>query len=165
MTITSSEAHCATLLRQLRQKKGLTLEQFETFSKGRIKSVVLGSYERGTRAISIARLDQLAKLYEVPLSYFFTTTEMVSDLHVQRFIFDLRRVNLLDGLDERLLPVRKFLSLIVHRRRDWNGEVISIRRSDSENLALISDISIADLTPLMISAGFLFTEAAKTTSD
>jgi transcriptional regulator with XRE-family HTH domain len=40
-------------------------------SNGKYKSVVVGSYERGTRAISVNRLIELAELYEVPITEFF----------------------------------------------------------------------------------------------
>ena len=54
------EELCAQRLRDLRRSRGLTLDQCESMSGGVIKAVVLGSYERGTRAISLARLTQLA---------------------------------------------------------------------------------------------------------
>lgn len=155
MSITESEIRCATLLRDLRKRKGLTLEQFEVFSKGKVKAVVLGSYERGTRAISLARLEQLASLYEVPLNYFFQQDEFTSATETGRFIFDVRRVNRLEGIDQSLLNVRSFLRTIVNKRRDWNGEVISLRRSDSELLALLSGIDINELSSVMTLNGFL----------
>ena len=67
---TELEARCAALLKDLRRKKGYTLEEFERLSNGAVKAVVLGSYERGTRAISLARISQLAEIYEVPVDYF-----------------------------------------------------------------------------------------------
>lgn len=155
MSITESEIRCATLLRDLRKRKGLTLEQFEVFSKGKVKAVVLGSYERGTRAISLARLEQLASLYEVPLNYFFQQDEFTSATETGRFIFDVRRVNRLEGIDQSLLNVRSFLRTIVNKRRDWNGEIISLRRSDSELLALLSGIDINELSSVMTLNGFL----------
>ena len=60
-----------TNLRKIRKSKGLTLHQVETMSNGKYKSVVVGSYERGTRAISVNRLIELAELYEVPITEFF----------------------------------------------------------------------------------------------
>ena len=161
MNISDTQTRCAALLRDLRRKKGLTLEQFEAFSKGQIKAVVLGSYERGTRAISLARLEQLAALYEVPVSYFFQQDGITNAIESGRLIFDLRRVNRLEGIDEPLINIRTFLQNIVNKRRDWNGEVISIRESDSELLALISQKEINELTTAMSLNGFLLTKTGE----
>lgn len=156
MSATKTEIRCAGLLRDLRRKKGLTLDEFEKLSKGQVKAVVLGSYERGTRAISLARLEQLCELYEVPIQYFFNESSTSVNEPPKRFIFDVRRVNRLQGLDEPLINVRKYLSTIVHRRSDWNGQIISIRESDSENLSLITSLGIVELSKLMDLNGFLF---------
>src|ERR687890_717777 len=40
-------------LRAIRQQQGLTLQQVEEMSEGRWKAVVVGSYERGDRAVSV----------------------------------------------------------------------------------------------------------------
>jgi transcriptional regulator with XRE-family HTH domain len=60
-----------TNLRKVRKSKGLTLHQVEVLSNGKYKSVVVGSYERGSRSISVSRLIELAELYEVPITEFF----------------------------------------------------------------------------------------------
>ena len=61
-------------LRKIRKSKGLTLRQVETMSNGKYKSVVVGSYERGTRSISVNRLIELAELYDVSITEFFGVT-------------------------------------------------------------------------------------------
>jgi transcriptional regulator with XRE-family HTH domain len=61
-------------LRKVRKSKGLTLHQVETMSNGKYKSVVVGSYERGSRSISVNRLIELAELYDVPITEFFGIT-------------------------------------------------------------------------------------------
>ena len=157
MSQTPIENRCSALLRELRHKKGLTLEEFERFSNGAIKSVVLGSYERGTRAISLARLEQLAEIYEVPLQYFFCQPHLEVGSENGRLIFDLRRINRLAELDGALESIRRYLSTIVHRRADWNGQVISLRRSDNENLTLVSDLQMPDLISLLNLNGLLIT--------
>jgi len=53
-------------LREVRRAKGLTLEQVAAASDHTIKMSTLGSYERGDRALTVARLCALAELYEVP---------------------------------------------------------------------------------------------------
>jgi transcriptional regulator with XRE-family HTH domain len=58
-------------LRKIRKSKGLTLKEVETLSNGVHKSMVVGSYERGTRSISVDRLIALAELYDVSVPEFF----------------------------------------------------------------------------------------------
>ena len=58
-------------LRVIRKSKGLTLHKVELLSNGVHKAVVVGSYERGSRSISVDRLIKLAILYDVPVSDFF----------------------------------------------------------------------------------------------
>ena len=54
-------------LRAIRRQQGLTLQEVEDHSDGTWKAVVVGSYERGDRAISVAKLARLASFYGVPL--------------------------------------------------------------------------------------------------
>jgi transcriptional regulator with XRE-family HTH domain len=52
-------------LRALRQDLGLSLAEVEATSGGAINAVVLGSYERGDRTVSVIRLEELAEFYGV----------------------------------------------------------------------------------------------------
>ena len=153
---TDLEIQCSTLLRELRRKKGYTLEEFEKLSNGAVKAVVLGSYERGTRAISLARIEQLAELYEVPVDYFFSHSTVSPKDSRSSFIFDLRRIKKMETLDETLDPVTKFISYICQLRRDWNGEVISLRDSDSQTLSLMTSLEIEQLFTHLRLAGAIF---------
>jgi transcriptional regulator with XRE-family HTH domain len=54
-------------LRQVRQRRRLSLHGVETLSSKEFKASVLGAYERGERIISVARLQRLAVLYDVPV--------------------------------------------------------------------------------------------------
>lgn len=53
-------------LRAVRTRQGLSLNGVEVKSHGRWKGVVVGSYERGDRAITVEKLAGLAKFYGVP---------------------------------------------------------------------------------------------------
>lgn len=152
----SIEEQCAQLLRDLRRKKGLTLQEFENLSRGEIKAVVLGSYERGTRAISLARLQQLANIYQVPIEYFFHKSELSSTPESAHLIFDLRRIRGLDNLEPLLMMVKLYLANISARRNDWNGEVISLRSDDSNTLATINNLAFPDFAQQLRLSGFLF---------
>ena len=54
-----------TRLRAVRRQLGMTLEQVEQRSQGRFKMIVVGSYERADRAITVQRLAELAEVYGV----------------------------------------------------------------------------------------------------
>lgn len=52
-------------LRAIRDARGLTLSVVEEQTQGAFKAVVVGSYERGQRAIHITRLKRLCDFYGV----------------------------------------------------------------------------------------------------
>ncbi|HVQ88746.1 MAG TPA: helix-turn-helix transcriptional regulator, partial [Actinomycetes bacterium] len=55
-------------LRAIRQQQGLSLHGVEEKSDNRWKAVVVGSYERGDRAVTVQKLAELADFYGVPVS-------------------------------------------------------------------------------------------------
>lgn len=133
------EARCADLLRQLRKKRGMTLRECEEESGGRFKAVVMGSYERGTRAISLQRLQEIADFYHVPIQYFFSDSSPTSTNLNEKVTFDLRKIRLASAFDPSVEKLAKMLSIFITKRSDWNGELLTIRRSDNELLEVISD--------------------------
>src|SRR5215216_6679547 len=54
-------------LRAIRRQKHLSLQDVEASSVQEFKASVLGAYERGERAISVPRLQRLARFYRVPV--------------------------------------------------------------------------------------------------
>jgi transcriptional regulator with XRE-family HTH domain len=56
-----------TRLRAVRFQRGMSLHDVEVASGGDVKASILGAYERGERGISVARVQRLADLYDVPL--------------------------------------------------------------------------------------------------
>src|SRR3954470_14322297 len=54
-------------LRAIRKQKRLSLQDVEASSQQEFKASVLGAYERGERAISVPRLQRLARFYNVPV--------------------------------------------------------------------------------------------------
>ena len=128
------EDHCAAKLKQLRRNKGLTLEECEIESEGKFKAVVLGSYERGTRAVSLSKLSQLADFYEVPIAFFFSSKH-----HLQegRWIFDLRRLKERNDGSFPLNFIAHSLARIAELRSDWEGEILSIRESDRVSFEIV----------------------------
>jgi len=129
-------------LRDIRHSQSLSLADVELLSKGAIKAVVLGSYERGARSLSVKRVLQIASLYQVPISEIFGSSERVVNLLQGKTILDLRLINKRSQQEDRHQLARyrhllAFLQQILRMRQDWNGEVISLRNSDIATLALL----------------------------
>lgn len=101
----------------------------------------MGSYERGTRAISLARTIEIANLFGIPVNELISDAERDDTNSEMNLVFDLRKIGALaqkhDAPETRTL--NRFLSAISVRRRDWNGEVLSLRKSDFDTLTLLLD--------------------------
>ena len=138
-------------LRAIRHSKSLSLSDVETLSQGRIKAVVLGSYERGARSLSVKRALQIAALYQVPISEIFGNSENRERSYGSKIILDLRLINnrvQQEGRNEmtKYINLSRLLQKIVRTRQDWNGEVISLRTTDIATLAILFDESEDDVT-------------------
>lgn len=129
------------VLREIRLSRRWSLKEFEVASQGLIKDVVLGSYERGSRSISVSKLEIIAAIYEVPMSAFFAKEKITtfSEEH-RRVIIDLRKLSrtleISNSDAARLLD--QFTRSIINLRKDWNGEILSLRSSDIDFLSMMS---------------------------
>ena len=129
-------------VRQIRQSQGLTLQDVAARSKGAISAIALGSYERGDRSISARKIIQIAHLYGVPVSELFKPSD--KNLETGRIVIDLRKLTLTeDPIGKQLLII---LKRIVAMRRDWNGEVISLRSGDVSNLQTFTHFTSEELS-------------------
>ena len=148
-------------LREIRRVNSLSLSDVEELSNGALKAVVLGSYERGTRSLSVRRAIQIAHLYEVPLEVLLTGQSATRSYQVERTMIDLRRVRSLNGdmypSDElsKFESLRNYLKGITLMRNDWNGEVISLRGSDIPALALLAGGKYEDYLSWLSSADLI----------
>ena len=139
--MTTHDEICARI-RALRISKGLSLSDVEIQSQHRIRAVVLGSYERGDRSLSVKRAITIADFYGVPLSYLLEPPNSSYDQPL-RAVIDLRRIrsmmadptHIARG-DAGLSTILRFIAAVVARRNDWNGEVLSIRADDLTALAM-----------------------------
>ncbi len=137
----------AQRIRSIRKSRGWTLHDIESRTSGSIKAVVMGSYERGTRAISLARALELANLFAIPIA------DLLGDFnhsyenlaHSQRF--DQRRVSLMaqENEDISLNKLNSYLIAIAARRGDWNGEILTLRSSDLDTLTLLLEMNQSQL--------------------
>jgi transcriptional regulator with XRE-family HTH domain len=126
-------------LRAIRSQQGMSLQAVERKSDGKWKAVVIGSYERGDRSISVTRLADLAAFYAVPISELLpggSTGPRRGD-EMPRIVLDL---NVLQSLDEeRGGPLRRFVSSIQVERGDFGNRIMSLRSDDLRALAIIYD--------------------------
>lgn len=137
-------------LRSIRQSKSLSLSDVETLSHGSLKAVVLGSYERGARTLSVKRAIEIAHIYQVPIERLFSDQSPIEVLTTGKTIIDLRAINrraldLTHTENHKYLLVARVAQRIVRSRQDWNGEVLSIRQSDLETLSTILDQKISEV--------------------
>jgi len=152
-------------LRTMRKQMRLSLQAVEAMSEQEFKASVLGAYERGERAISVPRLQRLAKLYDVPVDQLLPPddvavtrggangaaagNEVVAPLSARRAIqaasgtervaIDLTKLHTVSGPERDLL--RRFLSMIQVHRQDFNGRMITIRAEDVRAIACLFGVT------------------------
>ena len=126
-------------LRQIRRQQNLTLKQVEIRSRGKWKAVVIGSYERGTRSLSISKAKSLCEFYGVPLSALFQIEGIQQVPPSEGALrIDLRNLRSKISQNDSLIgQLHNLLSFIARRRDDWNGEIMTIRLQDNEVLGLL----------------------------
>jgi transcriptional regulator with XRE-family HTH domain len=149
-------------LRTMRKQMRLSLQAVEAMSEQEFKASVLGAYERGERAISVPRLQRLAKLYDVPVDQLLPpddatvtrwgaagVTEEIVPLSARRtgqagsgtdkVAIDLTKLHTVSGPERDLL--RRFLSMIQVHRQDFNGRMITIRAEDVRAIACLFGVT------------------------
>ncbi len=145
-------------LRQIRKQQSLTLKQVEIRSRGKWKAVVIGSYERGTRSLSISKAKSLCEFYGVPLSALFQSESIQQVPHSEGALrIDLRNLRGRLAEDDPLIgQLNNLLSFIARRRDDWNGEIMSIRLQDNEVLGLLVQKETSELRKALEIRDLLF---------
>lgn len=149
-------------LRAMRKQMRLSLQAVEAMSEQEFKASVLGAYERGERAISVPRLQRLAKLYDVPVDQLLPPddvtntrwgraggTQETAPLSVRRALqgasgnekvtIDLTKLHTVSGPERDLL--RRFLSMIQVHRQDFNGRMITIRAEDVRAISCLFGVT------------------------
>jgi len=142
-------------LRAIRQQQGLSLHGVEEKSQGRWKAVVVGSYERGDRAVTVQKLSELARFYGVPVEELLPGGGL-SPAAMEpppRLILDLEK---LQGVDaEDAAPLARYAATIQSQRGDYNGRVLSIRQEDLRTLSVIYQEQPSVLAARFIAWGVL----------
>jgi transcriptional regulator with XRE-family HTH domain len=148
-------------LRAIRTQQGLSLHGVEEKSRGRWKAVVVGSYERGDRSVTVQKLAELAEFYGVPVSELLPGDAAPTPIATApKLVIDLERMNQLPK--EKIGPLARYVATIQAQRGDYNGRVLSVRHEDLRSLAVIYDKSPADLTEELITWGVLDADARTT---
>lgn len=135
-------------LRAIRRQKRLSLQDVEAQSDQEFKASVLGAYERGERAISVARLERLARYYSVPVDQLLPRSSGGST------VVDLTdRADKTSGITLHLSQLEsvprpegemlgRYLVMIQVQRQDFNGRVLTIRHDDLRAVACILGVEI-----------------------
>jgi transcriptional regulator with XRE-family HTH domain len=147
-------------LRAMRKQMRLSPQAVEAMSEQEFKASVLGAYERGERAISVPRLQRLAKLYDVPVDQLLPPDDAAmtrwgassasEDASTNgrrpslggtgdKVAIDLTKLHTVSGPERDLL--RRFLSMIQVHRQDFNGRMITIRAEDVRAIACLFGVT------------------------
>ena len=141
-------------LRGLREAAGLTLKQLEIKSRGSWKAVVVGSYERGTRHLSLKRAIDLCDFYGADIAALGSSN---SNCDKSRVILDLKAINETRRLPDELSEILgKVAVRITLHRGDRNGTVLSIRAIDLEYLQLLVGLNSTELLEGLHKRGLIF---------
>lgn len=147
-------------LRSIRTQQGLSLHGVEEKSQGRWKAVVVGSYERGDRAVTVQKLAELADFYGVPVSELLPDSSPGAATEPPpRLVIDLEQLSQVPS--EKAGPLARYTATIQAQRGDYNGKVLSIRQDDLRTLAVIYDEAPSVLTDQLIGWGVLNPEARR----
>src|SRR5687768_14250357 len=165
-------------LRAIRRQKRLSLQDVEAASSQEFKASVLGAYERGERAISVPRLQRLARFYRVPVDQLLPGDDgpdfgprpgdgdLVIDLTQPRGAhrldgsvkLDLAAMERIEGTDAEMLA--RYLRMIQVQRGDFNGRVLTVRRDDLRAIACILDVTPDLAIDRLEGLGVLYSGAA-----
>lgn len=158
MTRDDYQTELGRRLRSVRQQKEFTLQQVEERSDGKWKAVVIGAYERGDRAISAAKLVDLADFYDVPITELMPQPQHEAaaveapsdDVHV---MIDLTRLE--PNSDPTLKPVSRWAQTIQRQRGDYNGRVLTLRRDDLRALSVVVGMGTEEFVDQLADRGVL----------
>ena len=160
-------------LRAVRRQMGLSLHAVETLSERTFKSSVLGAYERGERNITIPRLKQLARIYDVPLDQLLPddATDLDSrdgdDVGTdgsararrgatddsEKITIDLTKLDTVKGPERD--PLRRFVSMIQVKRQDFDEKRITIRAGDLHAIAYLFGLAPQEMAQRLGRLGLL----------
>ena len=147
-------------LRTVRGLRGLSLMQVERESAGRFKAIVVGSYERADRAVTVPRLAELAEFYGVPTQDLLPAetapAAAAPPTGDRKLTIDLPRLLALPA--RQAGPLARYALAIQQQRGTKNTRVLTIREKDLQTLAVIYAVAPHDLTQMLNAWGVLTAE-------
>jgi transcriptional regulator with XRE-family HTH domain len=140
-------------LRAVRLQQHLSLHGVERKSGGRWKAVVVGSYERGDRAVTVQRLADLAEFYGVPITELLPRRNPgprspSGGAPLTRVVLNLDRLDALD--DPQAGVLRRFARSIQRQRGGTRVRSLPLRLDDLKTLALMHDLSVEAMTDRLV---------------
>ena len=145
-------------LRTIRRQKRLSLQEVEASSDQEFKASVLGAYERGERAISVPRLERLARFYQVdqllPRDEMHAGDDLELSAASSKVVLDLVKLGQLAGSPFEML--QRFFRMIQVQRQDFNGKVLTIRNDDRRAVAAMLDVPVDQVEARLEALDLLF---------
>lgn len=144
-------------VRAIRRQRGLSLQEVQRLSGGEFKAAVVGAYERGERSLSLPRLQRLAEFFQVNISAFLPQDDKADHSAAPAtaggVTIDLNRLERLAGTESVIFS--RFLRSIQMMRRDFTGQVLTIRRDDLRMLSILIDQSEEAFSERLSDAGLI----------
>ena len=141
-------------LRAIRNQLGLTLRDVEARSEGRWKAVVVGSYERADRSVSLPRLRELAAFYGVDVADLLPGGVRQASDEPDPIVVDLAALRLASS-DPELWPLVRFVADVRNRRGDRGGDRVTLRGADARALAILLDLPTDSLAGMLAQRSLL----------
>lgn len=149
-------------LRDVRKQQHLSLQAVEAASREEFKASVLGAYERGERAISVPRLQRLAKFYNVPVDQLLPRDGGPEQWAPRsggsgggedagKVTIDLTRLD--GGQSSEMGMLARYLRMIQVQRQDFNGRVLTIRDEDLRVIACMFDTAPDEMRHRLVELG------------
>ncbi len=147
-------------LRSIRRQKKLSLNEVEAQSDDEFRASVVGAYERGERAISVPRLERLAKFYGVSIDQLLPRDPLAVERSQPgasgptKIRIDVAKLTTFP--DEKFRMLERFLRMIQVQRQDFNGKVITVRAHDTRAIAVMLDVPVDEVGDELAKLGLIF---------
>lgn len=148
------EEEVGSRLRAIRNQLGLTLRDVEERSEGKWKAVVVGSYERADRSVSLPKLHELADFYGVDVAELLPGGMSKVSNEPPPLVIDLGGLRAV-STDRQLWPLVRFVADVRSRRGDRSSDRVTLRSADARALAILLDVPTDGIEDFLRQRGLL----------